>query len=129
MGLRIRPILRPIPRRLCGSVGVLRQPGGASRNASDFRVLARESFPVLKLSTFSSGTLALAYWLGLAGARLRGNGCGRILMLHGIARRHARLFERVVRYVRRHFQVVPLLELIHPDAKDLSGKLAITFDD
>jgi len=31
---------------------------------------------MLKLSTFSSGTLALAYWLGLAGASRRGNGCG-----------------------------------------------------
>jgi len=50
-------------------------------------------------------------------------------MLHGISRRHARLFERVVRYVRRQFEVVPLGELVSRKKEDLSGKLAITFDD
>jgi peptidoglycan/xylan/chitin deacetylase (PgdA/CDA1 family) len=84
---------------------------------------------VLKVSTFSSGSLALAYWLGLAGARLRDNGYGRILMLHGIPRRHASLFGRVVRYVRRHFQVVPLADLVLHKNRNLNGKLAITFDD
>ena len=73
-----------------------------------------------------SAPAALAYWFG-AGARRRRNGCGRILMLHGTPREHAGTFERVVRYARRHFRVVPLAELAH--GGDLDGVLAITFDD
>jgi peptidoglycan/xylan/chitin deacetylase (PgdA/CDA1 family) len=43
-----------------------------------------------------------------------------------VPRRHAALLERVLRYVRRHFRVVPLQDLVDGD---LRGKIAITFDD
>lgn len=78
-----------------------------------------------------SAPLALACWLG-AGAKLRADGQGRILMLHGIPRRQARLFERAMRYVRRQFTVVPLDTLVKiagsGDAA-FQRHLAITFDD
>jgi peptidoglycan/xylan/chitin deacetylase (PgdA/CDA1 family) len=83
---------------------------------------------VLKLHSIAAAPAALAYWLGLAGGAVRANGRARILMLHGIPRRHAGLFERIVRYVRRHFRVVPLRTLLS-DNMDLNGCLAITFDD
>jgi peptidoglycan/xylan/chitin deacetylase (PgdA/CDA1 family) len=88
---------------------------------------------VLKPQLLLSGSLALAYWLGGAGARVRRNGSARVLMLHGVPRRDAGLFERVVRYVRRHFDVVPLQAIAaaaqSDDAAGLRGRLAITFDD
>jgi peptidoglycan/xylan/chitin deacetylase (PgdA/CDA1 family) len=87
---------------------------------------------VLKLRALRAAPLALAYWLGVAGSDRRNNGCARILMLHGVARRDARLFERVVRYVKRSFDIVPL----HSIAADAAAgdvrfrrQLAITFDD
>lgn len=77
--------------------------------------------------TLFSAFAALGYSLGVAGGRSRANGCARILMLHGTPRRHARFFERIMRYVQRHFRVVPLAALARTD--DLLGKLAVTFDD
>jgi peptidoglycan/xylan/chitin deacetylase (PgdA/CDA1 family) len=53
-------------------------------------------------------------------------------MLHGVARRDAGLFERVVRYVKRTFDVVPLQSIVADTvAGDVRfrGQLAITFDD
>src|SRR3982074_2331356 len=87
---------------------------------------------LLKLLALRAAPVALAYWLGIAGSGRRNNGCARILMLHGVARRDAGLFERVVRYVKRTFDVVPL----HSIAADAAAgdvrfrkQLAITFDD
>ncbi len=80
-----------------------------------------------KLRSLLSAPAALAYWAGAAGARTRQDGCARILMLHGTPRRHARLLEQVLRYVSRHFTVVPLSSLA--SGGELRGKLAITFDD
>jgi peptidoglycan/xylan/chitin deacetylase (PgdA/CDA1 family) len=76
--------------------------------------------------------LALAYWLGLAGARERRLACARILMFHGTPRRHARAFEREMRFLRRHFEVVPLGELVgvlQSSGGALRRKIALTFDD
>jgi peptidoglycan/xylan/chitin deacetylase (PgdA/CDA1 family) len=87
---------------------------------------------VLNFRALRAAPVALAYWVGVAGSGRRNNGCARILMLHGVARRDAGLFERVVRYVKRTFDVVPL----HSIAADAAAgevrfrrQLAITFDD
>lgn len=85
-----------------------------------------------KLRALRAAPLALAYWLGVAGSAQRNNGCARILMLHGIPRRQTRLFERVIRYVRRHFDIVPLEKLAADAAAGdipFRRQLAITFDD
>jgi peptidoglycan/xylan/chitin deacetylase (PgdA/CDA1 family) len=88
---------------------------------------------VLRVRTLVSAPLALAYWLGVAGAAKRNNGRGRILMLHGIPRQHAGLFRRVLKYIRRNFEVVPLEVLAAGAASGtdtgLRTRLAITFDD
>lgn len=85
----------------------------------------------MKLRTLRSVPLALAYRLGVAGAALRDDGRARILMLHGIPRRNALRLERMLRYVKRHFDVVPLDELAGAVARRdrLSRLVAITFDD
>ena len=82
----------------------------------------------MKLRTLGRAPLALAYRFGLAGAARRDNGCARILMLHGVPRRHAGLLQSVLRYVRRYFDVVPLSHLL-ADNMRLGKRLAITFDD
>ena len=82
----------------------------------------------MNFGTFARAPLALAYWLGLAGAARRNDGCARVLMLHGVPHRHARLLRRVLGYVRRHFSVVPLSALLSDNLR-LRNQLAITFDD
>jgi peptidoglycan/xylan/chitin deacetylase (PgdA/CDA1 family) len=83
-----------------------------------------------KLRALQSAPLALGYWLGVAGAQQRRFGRARILMFHGTPR--AGHLELAMRYLRRHFDVVPLGWLVSalqsPEA-DLSGKIALTFDD
>ena len=96
-------------------------------NPKEFKRVAGESSSVLKPRSIVSAFAALGYSLGVAGARSRANGCARILMLHGTPRRHAQLFESVMRYVQRQFRIVPLAALARTD--DLVGKLAVTFDD
>jgi peptidoglycan/xylan/chitin deacetylase (PgdA/CDA1 family) len=76
--------------------------------------------------------LALAYWSGVAGQRVRETMSPRILMWHGLPRRFAPQFERELRFLRRNFQVVPLGTMVDaldraPDA--LAGTVALTFDD
>lgn len=85
-----------------------------------------------KLRSLHSAPLALAYWLGIAGSAQRQSGCARILMFHGTPRHRAGQFERVLRYIKRQFEVVPLGSL--PDAIDsptapLRRKVVLTFDD
>jgi peptidoglycan/xylan/chitin deacetylase (PgdA/CDA1 family) len=70
--------------------------------------------------------------LGLGGAAQRNDGRARILMLHGTARRRARQLERLLEYVRRHFQVVPLSVIVADSAaRDVRFRrqVALTFDD
>ncbi len=85
---------------------------------------------MLKLRSLASAPLGIACWAGFAGEHAREAGA-RVLMLHGIPRRHARLLERIVRYVTRHFDVVPLAELARDAARGapVGHKLAISFDD
>ena len=75
---------------------------------------------------------ALACWVGVAGAAQRNDGRARILMLHGTPRRRARQLERLLEYVRRHFQVVPLSAIVADSAaRDVRFRrqVALTFDD
>src|SRR5262245_7728440 len=53
-------------------------------------------------------------------------------MLHGTPRRYAHAFERQLRLLKRHFEVVPLaalLETLESPTAPLRRKVAITFDD
>ncbi len=85
---------------------------------------------MVKLHALASAPVAIAFWLGVAGERARQAGA-RILMLHGIPRRHALLLERIVRYVARHFEVVPLAEIAREASRGapVARKLALSFDD
>jgi peptidoglycan/xylan/chitin deacetylase (PgdA/CDA1 family) len=87
---------------------------------------------VVSLRALSSAPRAVVYWLGIAGAPQRNSDCARILMFHSTPRNRARQFERVLRYLRRQFDVVSLASLV--DAIDsptapLKRKVVLTFDD
>jgi peptidoglycan/xylan/chitin deacetylase (PgdA/CDA1 family) len=82
----------------------------------------------VNFGTFARAPLALGYWLGVAGSARRDNGCARVLMLHGVPRRHERLVRSLLAYVRRCFHVVPLQTLLADNLR-LRNQLAITFDD
>ena len=75
---------------------------------------------------------ALGYWLGCLGAARREDGAARVIMFHGTPRRHARRFERMLRYLRNQFDIVPLPEIVDRAAAggaNLRRKVALTFDD
>jgi peptidoglycan/xylan/chitin deacetylase (PgdA/CDA1 family) len=70
--------------------------------------------------------------LGLGGAAQRNDGRARILMLHGTPRRRERQLGRLLEYVRRHFEVVPLSAIVADSAsRDVRFRrqVALTFDD
>src|SRR6266446_1822282 len=120
-------------------------PSGLSAAPRNFRVPPAKSAwsmescrdlhrrpPVVKLRALSSAPRAVAYWLGVAGAPQRNNGCARILMFHGTPRNRARQLERVLRYLRRQFDVVSLGSLtdtIDSPTAPLRRKVVLTFDD
>ena len=70
----------------------------------------------------------LAYVTGLSTRRARRQRTGRILMLHGIGGEDhpTDLFEEQLCYLKRHFRIVPLGELISGRG---AGAVALTFDD
>jgi len=75
--------------------------------------------------------LALGYFLGTGGAA-RSDGRARILMLHGTPRHRAAMLERLLRYARRFFDVVPLARIGRDAAAGdvrFRRQIAITFDD
>jgi peptidoglycan/xylan/chitin deacetylase (PgdA/CDA1 family) len=84
------------------------------------------------LRALRAAPFGLACWLGIAGGAERNNGCARVLMFHGTPRHRVRNFERMLRYLKSHFDLVPL-ERIAADAAALGvrfrGQLALTFDD
>jgi peptidoglycan/xylan/chitin deacetylase (PgdA/CDA1 family) len=69
---------------------------------------------------------AVAYRLG-GGVARREDGRARILMFHGTPRRLAGRLEGILRYLKRHFHVVPLGTLVRDP--DLRRCVALTFDD
>jgi peptidoglycan/xylan/chitin deacetylase (PgdA/CDA1 family) len=86
----------------------------------------------VRLKSLRSAPLAAAYWLGVAGIAQRQRSCARILMLHGTPARYARAFERQLRFLKRHFEVVTLAALadaLQSPTAPLRRKVAITFDD
>lgn len=85
-----------------------------------------------KLRSLGSAPVALAYWLGIAGAPQRENGCARILMFHGTPRNRARRLERALRYLKRQFDVVALgslMDALESPIAPLRRKVVLTFDD
>jgi peptidoglycan/xylan/chitin deacetylase (PgdA/CDA1 family) len=78
-----------------------------------------------------SGPLALGYLLGTAGAQARRQMAPCILMYHGIPRRLAAGFARQLRFLRRHFEILPLASLAASIYSEPGRKprVALTFDD
>ena len=75
---------------------------------------------------------AFGYWTGMSGREQRHNGCARILTYHGTPAARAGEFERQLRYLKRHFDIVPLAVLVQAvEAGEgaLDARLALTFDD
>src|SRR5438270_13662236 len=86
----------------------------------------------VKLRSLASAPLAAAYFLGVAGGAQRQRSCARILMLHGTPRPYARAFERQLRFLKKHFEIVPLSALVdalESPTAPLRRKVALTFDD
>ena len=87
---------------------------------------------MLRASALRSVPLAIGYWTGIAGRRLRRNTSFRILTFHGTPAESARELERQLRYLRRQFELVPLHSPVSSLAAGYSGhsrQLALTFDD
>jgi peptidoglycan/xylan/chitin deacetylase (PgdA/CDA1 family) len=85
---------------------------------------------MLRLSSLRSAPLALAYWLGAAGSYE--GPTARILLFHGTPRSEAGALERQFRWLKRHFQIVPLRSLVAAAANRdgaIGRKVALTFDD
>src|SRR5258708_23541455 len=130
---------------LRSSVGIYAQPNGVKLRHKRVQLGAAQScFLVdgscrdlrrripMKLRALSSAPRAFACWLGIAGATQRNNGCARVLMFHGTPRNRARHFERVLRYLRRQFEVVSLgalADAIDSPTAPLKRKVVLTFDD
>lgn len=74
---------------------------------------------------------ALGYWSGLAGAGAREAAAGRVLLYHGTVERQAAQLARQLAWLKRHFIVVPLAELVERLERGdaLVRRVAITFDD
>jgi len=93
--------------------------------AAPVRSLKRRMAPGLHRLTYVSGTSAM---------RARAQHGHRILMFHGIDGEHypVDVFEAQLRYVRRHFAVVPLEQIVREAERSGptdSRRLALTFDD
>jgi peptidoglycan/xylan/chitin deacetylase (PgdA/CDA1 family) len=78
----------------------------------------------MHLRILIGGSLAVARLRGLAVGRHAAG--ARILKFHGTPLRKAKLFERQLSYLARHFDIVPLESLARSPQ---GGKLALTFDD
>ncbi|HEV3009399.1 MAG TPA: polysaccharide deacetylase family protein [Burkholderiales bacterium] len=79
-----------------------------------------------------SGSRALAYWSGIAGRGERRENAARILTFHGTPKEYSADLERQFRYLKRHFKIVSLPELVvrvQARSASIGGLLAVTFDD
>jgi peptidoglycan/xylan/chitin deacetylase (PgdA/CDA1 family) len=89
-------------------------------------------FLLSKLLALRRAPLAAAYWLGVAGSDRRNDGHARILMFHGTPHPRAAAFARGLRYLKRHFDIVPLSSIAadaaSPDVR-FRRQIALTFDD
>ena len=75
---------------------------------------------------------AISFHSGLSSVIARRQGCGRILMYHGVARQGAGELAAQLRYLARHFKVVSLgtmLDRIMNGSYPLADEIVLTFDD
>jgi len=75
---------------------------------------------------------AISFHSGLSSVIARRQGCGRILMYHGVARQGAGELAAQLRYLARHFKVVSLgtmLDRIMNGSCPLADEIVLTFDD
>jgi peptidoglycan/xylan/chitin deacetylase (PgdA/CDA1 family) len=87
---------------------------------------------VARIQTLWAAPFALGCWLGIAGAARRSDGCARIMMFHGTPRHYAGKLERMLRYLKRSFDIVPLGALVSDAAARgvrFRRQMALTFDD
>lgn len=85
---------------------------------------------MLAINSLRSVPRALACWFGAAGTNEAPT--ARIMLFHGTPRSDAAALERQLRWLKRHFQVVPLRNLVSAAADSQGGverKVALTFDD
>ncbi|HSK45641.1 MAG TPA: polysaccharide deacetylase family protein [Candidatus Binatia bacterium] len=75
---------------------------------------------------------AISFRSGLSSVIARHQGCGRILMYHGVARQGAQALVEQLRYLVRHFKVVPMEAMVNRLDKGsvpLAHEIVLTFDD
>ena len=75
---------------------------------------------------------AISFRSGLSSVIARHQGCGRILMYHGVAPQGAGELAAQLRYLARHFKVVQLetmLDRIMNGSNPWSHEIVLTFDD
>jgi len=74
----------------------------------------------------------ISFHCGLSSAIARSQGCGRIVMYHGVEPENARLMTEQLRYLARNFKIVSLETLVNRLAKDsrpVTNEIVLTFDD
>ena len=75
---------------------------------------------------------AISFRSGLSSVIARYQGCGRILMYHGVAQQSAQSLDEQLRYLIRHFKVVSLetmLDRLANGSFPLAHEIVLTFDD
>jgi peptidoglycan/xylan/chitin deacetylase (PgdA/CDA1 family) len=75
---------------------------------------------------------AVSFRSGLSSVIARRQGCGRIIMYHGVAQQGAQELREQLRYLARHFKVVSLdsmLDGIMNGSLPLAHEIVLTFDD
>lgn len=75
---------------------------------------------------------AISFRSGLSSVIARHQGCGRILMYHGVARQGTQALAAQLRYLARHFKVVSLetmLDRMMNGSHPLTHEIVLTFDD
>lgn len=84
------------------------------------------------LGKMPTAARAVACWSGLAGQAERRERVGRILLLHGTPARAAAQLERQLAWLKRHFQVVSLADMVErlqAGGRRLARTVTLTFDD
>jgi peptidoglycan/xylan/chitin deacetylase (PgdA/CDA1 family) len=75
---------------------------------------------------------AISFRTGLSSVIARRQGCGRILMYHGVTAEGAQALAAQLRYLARHFKVVTLetmLDRLTSGPRPLAQEVVLTFDD
>lgn len=96
---------------------------GTSANGADFLSVTTDLKSIGHTISFRSG---------LSSVIARHQGCGRILMYHGVAQQGAQALDEQLRYLVRHFKVVSLETLVDRltnGSLPLGHEIVLTFDD